>query len=364
MTTTRGRTFAQALLCLGALPGSLFPAHARAEPPEPHFTISDLGPLPHISDDIAPGLGVDGSISAWAATPSGGFVGTYRRSPASPPVMIGQPAANCFASDAAPGVVVGLAKDPSDLRLSKAFLWKSGKVTLLPTLGGANASACAVNAAGEVAGIADRKNGLHHACVWRGGKAGDLGTLPGGDYSAATGLNASGEVVGVSNGAANGRSRAVVWHKGHITPLGLLPDGSVSAARAVNMRGDAAGWADSYGGVIHAVVWRRSVPTDMGSLGDDPSAAWSLNDAGQVVGAAAVSAGKLHAFLWQRGRMTDLNTLIPAHSGWLLQTAYRISRQGWILGVGRHGSEARLFLLRPLASVNQTSTQKAVFHAH
>src|SRR6202034_2029899 len=60
----------------------------------------------------------------------------------------------------------------------------------------------------------------------------------------------------------------------------------------------------------------------------------AINDSGQIVGDAVNAAGGLDAFLYSNGTMTDLNTLLPANSGWQLQTAAGINNKGVIAGVG------------------------------
>jgi probable HAF family extracellular repeat protein len=45
--------------------------------------------------------------------------------------------------------------------------------------------------------------------------------------------------------------------------------------------------------------------------------------------------------------MQDLNKLIPAHSGWVLETAYSINDAGQIVGYGTLNKQQRAFLLTP-----------------
>jgi hypothetical protein len=46
--------------------------------------------------------------------------------------------------------------------------------------------------------------------------------------------------------------------------------------------------------------------------------------------------------------MRDLNDLIPAGSGWELETARGINDNGWIVGEGTFNGEHRMFLLTPV----------------
>jgi len=44
----------------------------------------------------------------------------------------------------------------------------------------------------------------------------------------------------------------------------------------------------------------------------------------------------------------DLNSLLPPHSGWLLQTAEGVNAAGQIVGQGQFAGKTRGFLLTPL----------------
>jgi hypothetical protein len=50
--------------------------------------------------------------------------------------------------------------------------------------------------------------------------------------------------------------------------------------------------------------------------------------------------------------MKDLNTLLPAGSGWLLNTATDINDRGQIVGAGMHNGHHRAYLLTPAFSAN------------
>ena len=69
----------------------------------------------------------------------------------------------------------------------------------------------------------------------------DLGTLPGGTYSNAYGLNGSGQVVGGADNASG--YRAFLWSGGTMTSLGTLPGGSYSSAYGINGSGQVVGGA-------------------------------------------------------------------------------------------------------------------------
>jgi probable HAF family extracellular repeat protein len=79
-----------------------------------------------------------------------------------------------------------------------AFLWDGRSMRDLGTLGGEYAQGQAVNDGGMVAGLSELVPGDHkiHAFLWDGSEMRDLGILPGLPWTAATGLNAAGVIVG------------------------------------------------------------------------------------------------------------------------------------------------------------------------
>ncbi len=96
-----------------------------------------------------------------------------------------------------------------------------------------------------------------------------------------------------------------------------------------------------------AFLYRNGVRTDLGTLGGASSEARGINEQGEVVGTAQNAAGQPRAFLWRNGEMTDLNTLIPAGTGWILESAAGISDGGQIVGYGTLSGKRRAFLLTP-----------------
>jgi probable HAF family extracellular repeat protein len=256
-----------------------------------------------------------------------------------------------------------------------AVLWRSGALTDLGTLGGPNSSVVwpVKNVRGIVAGIAQTAEpdplGEAWSCsaffpaatgrglrclgfVWQDGAMRPLPTL-GGTHGFATGANNRGQVVGWAENTVHDPTcvppqqlqfRAVVWgpFPGQVRELPPLPGDTVTAATAVNDRGQVAGISgicdDAVGkfSAIHAVVWDRGLPRDLGNIG---GAAWNtsmaINPQGDVAGFGNVTmnpAGDFdgHAFLWTRlGGIRDLGTL----PGDVFSQAYGIN--AWRQVVGR-----------------------------
>jgi len=135
----------------------------------------------------------------------------------------------------------------------------------------------------------------------------DLGTLPGGTYTKAYGINNLGQVVGrsgLSPGDMDGHAFRTAPNQA-INPatddLGTL-GGSFSAAYAINDAGQVVGEAKLAGETFtHAFRTRPNQPIDaatddLGTLGGFWSAAYGINASGQAVGAARLSDGGGHAF--------------------------------------------------------------------
>ncbi|WP_210420101.1 DUF3466 family protein [Aquisphaera giovannonii] len=142
----------------------------------------------------------------------------------------------------------------------------------------------------------------------------DLGILAGYTSSYATGINASGRVIGYSERAVGGgpQPRAFFVEKGRMTDLGILPGGTSSKATGINSAGQVVGWADGAGGGLTAFLYSNGNMSNLGGLpGSSGGEANAINDSGQIVGFSWVGGiGSLskRAFLYSGGKFTDLGT--------------------------------------------------------
>jgi uncharacterized membrane protein len=203
------------------------------------------------------------------------------------------------------------------------------------------------------------------------------------DYyqESANAINDLGVVVGQAGFLdiyAGGLSDAVVF-KENVPTLLPVPNtlDACSGADSINDLGEIAGWAQTPGSTIqsgcpsyypdavpiHAMLWRssKSAPADLGTLpGDQFSMAVKVNSLGVVVGMSGNSTTEgqeqRYPFLQVEGRpfvwdpvrgMRDLNDLIPASSGWTLQTVSDINVWGQTVGTGTINGETHGFLLTP-----------------
>jgi probable HAF family extracellular repeat protein len=246
------------------------------------------------------------------------------------------------------------------------FLWQNGTMSALPTVGGNNGQASAINNSGQVAGYAENgiadstcPQGVENFMVdlpvmWDKGIAIALPTINGDPDGVAFGINDRGRAVGYS-GTCTAANYAVVWENGAATKLRDLGDPG-GIAYAINWHNQVVGQAVNSDGIAMAALWQNNTVTGLGVLpGDVASFATSINNRGQVVGSTFDSSSNWsHGFIWQNGVMTDLNTLFPASSNLFVVSASNINESGQIAGMavemgGPHtGPIVHAFLATPV----------------
>ncbi len=281
---------------------------------------------------------------------------------------------------------VAAISDQSDASI-RAFLWNGAATPIAPAAGDLHTQGFAINDSGQVAVSSfTLGNILSHGLLWQDGsavslgdfsphglnaggvvvghvttydsnagwfdrparwQAGSLTTLPtlGGEFGYAAAINDAGQIVGWTRTTGNAAVRATLWQSSAALDLGTL-GGAGSMAYDVCESGYAVGVADTVAGEPHACRFTIDeagnvlARTDLGTLGGGASYAYGVNNLGDVVG---VSHGR--AFLWSTGVLADLNDLLPANSGWVLETAWAINDLGQIVGSGVHDGQVRAFVL-------------------
>lgn len=234
-----------------------------------------------------------------------------------------------------------------------------------------------INGIGQVVGWVGVFSDYGYGFVWT--KATAMTSLYGPDGgnwppTFANAINNRNQIVGQSSSFPLwGIGHATSWKNGVGTDLGTLGGGAEvvdfgSSANGVNDFGVVVGWSTigplsfDVTSPVHAVRWTPSGGIrDLGALpGDISSSAVRINAFGQVIGSSGNTVDSFdefpsspfevigRPFIWsQKHGMRDLNTLIPANSGWVLNSAVDINVWGQIVGQGTRYGQPHGFLLTP-----------------
>ena len=251
----------------------------------------------------------------------------------------------------------------------RPFLWQFFHMSALPTLGGNNGQASAINNRGQIVGFAENgivdstcpsnfpNNRIALPVLWEKDNQGKYkaqafptGSDPDGF---AFWINDQGQAAGDTGTCGNATVHAVLWENGTLSPL---PDfGTGAIAWGINNQGQMVGTVVSPDNTTqYGALWQNGVLTNLGLLaGDFGGEASGINDRGQVVGSNWDSNFNWsHAFIYQNGVMTDLNTLFPASSNLFATMANKINERGQISGMavvlsGPHAGDVHAFLATP-----------------
>lgn len=249
------------------------------------------------------------------------------------------------------GDVVGLVVcSGAELRRGEAnswFLYHNGSAIVgTGSIGGSSRpQEFPVSRSGEIHIIGVDEDGMVH----------EVGALAGATGSP-TGMNAAGEVIGVST--STGPQRAWTWQNGVLRELGTFGE-SGSRPFAINAAGDIVGAVIKSAGRPRAFLYRDGSFRDLGTLGGEGSIARGINAKGQIVGLSdsePVSAGapdaEVRAFIYEDGKMKDLTRHLtgPAAQFVTLHEATDINDSGMITanGTDRRLPGVRAFVLTPV----------------
>ncbi|MEO1005980.1 MAG: hypothetical protein AAFW67_09045, partial [Cyanobacteria bacterium J06638_38] len=170
------------------------------------------------------------------------------------------------------------------------------------------------------------------------------------DESRAFGINDPGQVVGINRET----NRAFVFNRANnpdnhsVTNLGTLPGGNYSAAYAINNQGQIVGVSTSAAG-SRAFIYENGTMQDMGiSYAGDPEKrdGIDINNLGQVVVTSAAG----EPLIYQNGIVTNVNDwLRPEYGdlGYSITEAKGINDLGYIIAQGTFDGTERAFLLVP-----------------
>lgn len=289
---------------------------------------------------------------------------------------------------------------------SHATLWSGYSIIDLGTLGGQNSYAFSINDSGQIAGgsLLSVSNNTLHATLWAGGSIIDIGGSseseamsinnsgqvglvidnhaalwsdgvisyldPISTASSVSDINNSGQIAGQVNVIMEGggtAGHAATWVNGVMVDLNSqLPRNSQGGyANAINESGTVVGVSDMsyiHDGVASAASWKNGVWSALDVPGGvynnylcSPyctSGAMAINNKEQVVGYSLFD--DYHATLWGGGKSYDLNDFLDfsaIDAGWVLNTAYGINDNGYIVGDASNkilGISRSAFLLSPV----------------
>ena len=213
---------------------------------------------------------------------------------------------------------------------TRAFRHAAGIAGDLGATADLGSFATAINEADEVAGTYHDATGSH---AFLHGPRGRRDLVPGrvssifGTHS----LNDAGQVTGSFE--VRGVTRAFLFENGRANDIGGL-GGNYSYGYGLNAAGDVTGVSDTATGLRHAFIYSAGSVRDLGTLGGPVSFGYAINRSKQVAGEATVAAGGYHAFVYSRGRMLDLGVAVEqlTRSGFIESVAYDINDAGQVIG--------------------------------
>ncbi|HEY7290969.1 MAG TPA: hypothetical protein VH583_14115 [Vicinamibacterales bacterium] len=240
----------------------------------------------------------------------------------------------------------------------RGVVWEWGAIRALPTLGGRNSFATGANNFHQVVGWSENtvvdptcappQLFQFKAVLWGPGRkdVNELRLLPPDTSSAATAINDSGQIVGISGicDQAVGRAtakRAVLWNRGEPMEIPNIGGAGWNTPMAINQHGDVVGFLGQPGDDpnsprLRAFLWTRERGTqNLGTLpGDDYSEAHGINERRQVVGVSCTDPTLVscRAFIWENGLMTDLNDVGKPADGAELINGQDINDFGVVTG--------------------------------
>jgi uncharacterized membrane protein len=222
--------------------------------------------------------------------------------------------------------------------------YSAGQLSIHTNLGGLDPSA--INDAGQIAG--DLVFG-YQMFLYSNGIVTPIGVLPGYGESATRGMNAAGDVIGVSIGATR---QGFLYSNGQMQPI-PAPAGVSSEVSALNNNGQIVGeyYLSSTSLLDRLFLYDHGQSRDLGSalgLSLEEDYASAINDSGVIVGDSETTTGAIAWAYFPGVGFSNLNNDIPSNTGWSLQGARDINAGGQIVGEGLLNGHEEGFLLTPV----------------
>ncbi len=172
----------------------------------------------------------------------------------------------------------------------------------------------------------------------------------GGNESRAYAINELNDVVGYTRNE-EGKFRAFGIPIGNISLMTDIGDlgGGASQAFDVNNNRVITGQSKGKDEYWHAYTWSlEEGMQDLGTLGGNESYAWAINDSGIVVGKSQMKSGGTHGFIWMDGKMYDVNHYIVPDIDITIVNIRGITNDGQLAATGEYpDGTKRPYLLTP-----------------
>jgi probable HAF family extracellular repeat protein len=207
-----------------------------------------------------------------------------------------------------------------------------------------------INNSGWIVGLAggvpfDLRGFIKHDGVWD-----EIPTF-GGNESQAHAINELNDVVGFTRNT-EGKFRAFAIPAGNISQMTDIGDlgGGAANARDINNNRAITGYSKVDDVFWHAFLFTlESGMIDLGTLGGNESRAYAISDNGHIVGQSELPDGSQHGFIWMDGGMYDLNNYIVPDIDITITNAKGINNNGVISAVAEYpDGTKRPYLLTPM----------------
>ena len=172
----------------------------------------------------------------------------------------------------------------------------------------------------------------------------ELGTLNGGFWSRATGINEAGQIVGFSRTAEYpGVDSTFLWENGVMISIGPLGnDNNDTWGNGINELGVIGGYGEDQDFHDRAFRWQNGRMTELPTLGS-MTRAYGINDLGDIAGwSTPENFEPRHAAMWIGEKIFDLGILDPQHNTYGVD----INNSRQVVGWGYVGGPSPLTAVR------------------
>jgi len=203
------------------------------------------------------------------------------------------------------------------------------RVVFLPTMGGVQTRAHAINDSGQVVSSVRWADGTVHVTLCdKSDRTQELASFPKGYQVPTLALNNAGQVAGTVIDS-NQVWSSLFWDTDGRRYMLDAPSGGQTQIGGMNNRGQVAGKWYAARGPSHAFLWdKTSGLQDLGTFGGIESLACGINDAGQIVGYFSTVQNQWRAFFSDPN--VGMQELAPTKFG--PAAVCRINNQGFVVG--------------------------------